>query len=122
MTGQTPFFYVFLYGNTRDISKLKRVSVRGLPGEVVLDSTPGSGRGSLKIKHDKPGYDTFFVQREMPALPSDGGLSLRFDGCRSARPSTDRSRFARSTCTWAAREPLASRGASGWAVTASSGR
>ena len=79
MNGQSAFFHIFLYGHTRDVSHLKGVSLRRLPGEVLLDSSPDSGKGSLKIKHDKPGYDTFVVERVMTALPPDGVFSLRFD-------------------------------------------
>jgi hypothetical protein len=79
LSGQSQFFHVFLYGHTRDASHLKSVSVRRLPDEVLLDSTADSGKGSFKLKHDKPGYDTFVVERVMTSLPSDGVLSLRFD-------------------------------------------
>jgi len=79
MSGQTPFFRIFVYGHTRDITHLKAVSLRRLPDEVLLDSTPVTGKDSLKLKHEKVGYDTFVVERSFESLPADGVFSLRFD-------------------------------------------
>jgi hypothetical protein len=79
MNGPSVSFRTFLYGRTRDISHLKTVSVRRLPDEVLLDSTPGSGKGSLTPRHDKVGYDTFVVERVLDALPADGVFVVRFD-------------------------------------------
>jgi hypothetical protein len=79
VNGQSASFRTFLYGRTRDISHLKSVTVRRLPDEVLLDSTPGSGKGSLKLRHDKVGYDTFVVERVLNALPADGVFTVRFD-------------------------------------------
>jgi hypothetical protein len=76
---QGPFFRIFMYGRIRDIAHLKRVVVKRLPDETLLDSADGSGKGKLVIKHDKPGYDTFVVERVVPTLPDDGVVSLRIE-------------------------------------------
>jgi hypothetical protein len=79
MSPQGPFYRIFLYGRTRDASHLAGVSVTRLPDEPLLESDATKGKGKLQIKHELPGWDTFVLERVVPALPGDGVLSLRLE-------------------------------------------
>lgn len=77
MSPQGPFNRIYLYGNVRKASRLKNITVKRVPGETLLDST--THQGDIVWKHDKEGYETFVIERVVPALPGDGVVSLRFE-------------------------------------------
>lgn len=77
MSPQGPFFRLFLYGRTRDVSHLTGLTVKRLPNERLLDKA--TNQGQLALRKDMPGVDTFVLETRLGAPPEDGVFSIRFE-------------------------------------------
>jgi hypothetical protein len=77
MSPQGPFFRVFLYGRTRDVSHLTGLTVKRLPNETLLDKA--TKQGDFALRKDMPGFDTFVLETRLAAPPEDGVFSIRFE-------------------------------------------
>jgi hypothetical protein len=67
---------IYLYGRLRNAKRIKGITLRRLPGEILLDTA--TSRGKFDIRNDEPGFEDFsFDSGKIDALPADGVFTVR---------------------------------------------
>jgi hypothetical protein len=66
-------YKVSLYGRLRDAKRIASITLRRLPGELVLET-----KGKLDIRKEEPGFDDFVVESgKIDHLPANGVFTVR---------------------------------------------
>jgi hypothetical protein len=76
--GEYRALYLFVRVRAGLASRVTNITVRHLPGDLLLDKA--SGRGKIKLRHDKPGFEDIVLEAiNVESLPADGVFSIRVE-------------------------------------------